>query len=52
MEYYLDLSKNQIADVTPLALLTDLMVLRLEDNLIADVTPLSRLTAKGVSVTY
>ena len=40
----LDLSDNQISDITPLAQLTQLTDLNLWDNEISDVTPLAQLT--------
>lgn len=40
----LDLSRNQISDITPLTSLTNLTFLDLSDNRISDITPLKSLT--------
>ena len=41
---FLDLTNNQVADITPLSSLTNLTDLDLTNNQIADITPLSSLT--------
>jgi len=42
---YLDLSKNSIGDISPLAGLTGLQILHIHQNTISDISPLAGLTA-------